>query len=99
MLLIRAFNELIEQPLKAYAKRWEIETLFGCLKRRSFNLEDTRITKLIRIIAGGVAVVAFAWVHRTGEWRHENIKSIQIKKTLDSPVKSILRYGLDWASE
>jgi hypothetical protein len=96
-LLILASSELIEQPLEAYAKRWEIETLVSCLKGRGFNLEDTRITKLIRIKRLlVVAVVAFAWAHRTGEWRHENIKSIRIKKTLDRRAKSIFRYGLDW---
>jgi hypothetical protein len=99
-LLILASRELIEQPLEAYAKRWEIETLFGCLKGRGFNLEDTRITKLIRIKRVLVVVViAFAWAHRTGEWRHENVKPIRIKKTLERPAKSIFRYGLDWLQD
>jgi hypothetical protein len=70
------------------AKRWEIETLFSCLKGRGFNLEDTRITKLIRIKRLlVVAVVAFAWAHRTGEWRHENVKPIRIKKHLTALPK------------
>ena len=99
-LLILASSELIEQPLGVYAKRWEIETLFSCLKGRGFNLEDTRITKPIRIKRLlVVAVVAFAWAHRTGEWRHENVKPIRIKKTLDRPAKSIFRYGLDWLQD
>ncbi len=29
-----------------YALRWEIETLFSCLKGRGFNLENTRLTDL-----------------------------------------------------
>jgi Transposase DDE domain len=99
-LLILASSELIEQPLEAYAKRWEIETLFSCLKERGFNLEDTRITKLIRIKRVLVVVViAFAWAHRTGEWRHENVKPIRITKTLERPAKSIFRYGLDWLQD
>ena len=99
-LLILASCELIEQPLAAYAKRWEIETLFSCLKGRGFNLEDTRITKLIRIKRVLVVVViAFAWAHRTGEWRHEHVKPIRIKKTLERPAKSIFRYGLDWLQD
>jgi transposase len=66
-LLIIASSELIEQPLEAYAKRWEIKTLFSCLKERDFNLEDTRITQLIRLKRLlVVAVIAFAWAHRTG---------------------------------
>ena len=99
-LLILASSELIEQPLEAYAKRWEIETLFSCLKGRGFNLEETRVTKLIRIKRVLVVVViAFAWAHRTGEWRHEHVKPIRIKKTLERPAKSIFRYGLDWLQD
>jgi hypothetical protein len=44
-------------------------SFLSCLKGRGFNLEDTRVTKLIRIkrlLVG--AIVAFAWAHRTGEW-------------------------------
>jgi hypothetical protein len=99
-LLILASSGLVGQPLEAYAKRWEIETLFGCLKGRGFNLEDTRITRLIRIKRLlVVVVVAFAWAHRTGEWRHENVKPIRVKKTLGRPAKSIFRYGLDWLQD
>ena len=63
-------------------------------------LEDTRVTKLIRIKRILVVVViAFARTHRTGEWRHENVKPIRIKKTLKRPAKSIFRYGLDWLQD
>ena len=63
-------------------------------------LEDTRVTKLIRIKRLLVVVViAFAWAHRTGEWQHENVKPIRIKKTLKRPAKSIFRYGLDWLQD
>jgi hypothetical protein len=30
--------------LLEYGERWQIETLFGCLKRRGFRLEDTHLT-------------------------------------------------------
>ena len=30
--------------IRDYALRWEIETLFSCLKGRGFNLENTRLT-------------------------------------------------------
>ena len=99
-LLIIASSKLIEQPLEVYAKRWEIETLFSCLKGRGFNLEDTRITQLIRLKRLlVVAVIAFAWTHHTSEWRQENVNPIQIKKTLHRPEKSIFRYGLDWLQD
>ena len=32
------------QALDAYADRWLIETLFGCLKCRGFNLEKIHLT-------------------------------------------------------
>jgi hypothetical protein len=74
--------------------------LLSCLKGRAFNLEDTRITRLIRIKRLLlVAVVAFVWLHRTGEWRYEKIKPIRIKKTLDRPAKGVFRYGLDWLQD
>lgn len=94
-LLIIASSDKTHSAIEYYAKRWEIETLFSCLKGRGFNLEDTRITKLIRIKRLLVLpVIAFCWAHRTGEWQHENIKPIKIKKH-QRLAKSIFRYGLD----
>lgn len=71
-------------PLEAidiYAIRWRIETLFGCLKSRGFNFEDTHITHRKRIkqmIA--VLTIAFCWAQLTGQWRCNNEKKITIKK-------------------
>ena len=48
-LLIVASNRISENAIDIYGKRWEIETLFSCLKRRGFNLEDTRVTNQKRI--------------------------------------------------
>jgi len=93
-LLIIASTKQAELAIKRYAKRWEIETLFSCFKGRGFNLEDTHITKLIRLKRLLVPVViAFYWAHRTGEWRNEQ-KPIKIKKHTRL-AKSIFRVGLD----
>ena len=35
--------------IKAYKSRWNIETLFGNLKKRGFRFEDTHLTKVERI--------------------------------------------------
>ncbi len=35
--------------IQDYALRWEIETLFSCLKGRGFNLENTRLTDPRRV--------------------------------------------------
>ena len=40
--MIIASNLPFERPLEKYRKRWEIETLFACLKTRGFRMEDTQ---------------------------------------------------------
>ena len=35
--------------IEAYGERWQIETLFGCLKSKGFNLEDTHMTAPAKI--------------------------------------------------
>ena len=42
-LVVIATNMDPRLALKAYKKRWSIETLFSCLKGRGFNFEDTHI--------------------------------------------------------
>lgn len=94
-LLIIASSKACENAIEIYAKRWEIETLFSCLKGRGFNLEDTRVTDLTRIKRLLVIpVFAFCWAHRTGEWQHENVKEIKVKKH-ERLAKSIFKCGLD----
>lgn len=93
-LLILATAHLMDAPIVYYAKRWEIETLFSCLKSRGFNFEDTHITQVDRIEKLLVLLtVAFCWAYKTGEWRHEQI-AIKIKKHGRKAI-SYFRYGLD----
>ncbi|MBF0496779.1 MAG: transposase, partial [Deltaproteobacteria bacterium] len=81
-----------ETAMTDYAERWEIETLFGCLKSRGFRFESTHITdperinKMIALLA-----IAFCWCHLTSEWLVER-KPIPIKKH-GRKAKSIFRYG------
>ena len=42
-------SERSGQILLEYSQRWQIETLFGCLKTRGFRLEDTHLTRAERI--------------------------------------------------
>ena len=37
-------NVSFKDPLEMYRRRWEIETMFSCLKTRGFRMEDTHIT-------------------------------------------------------
>lgn len=81
--------------LADYGQRWQIETLFGCLKSRGFRLEETHVTapdrlgKLIALLA-----LAFCWAHVVGEWLAQQ-KPIPIKKH-GRLAKSIFRAGFDY---
>lgn len=97
--LIIVTNENPGNAIKTYAFRWEIESLFSCLKGRGFNFEDTHITdqerikKLLVLLA-----IAFCWAHKTGEWQHDECEPIKIK-THGRPAVSLFRYGLDYLIE
>jgi hypothetical protein len=94
-LLMIASSHLQKNAIEIYAKRWQIETLFSCLKGRGFQLEDIHVTDWHRInCLLVVPVIAFCWAHRTGEWRHQQIKPIKIKKHL-RPANSFFKYGFD----
>ncbi|MBF0290277.1 MAG: IS4 family transposase [SAR324 cluster bacterium] len=83
-----------QSALNDYGKRWEIESLFACLKTRGFNFEDThlkdteRISKMLALMT-----IAFCWCYRIGEWDHQQ-KQIPIKKH-GRLAKSLFRNGLD----
>jgi len=84
-----------DNALDDYARRWEIETLFGCLKSRGFRFQDTRLTRperLSKLIA--VLALAFYWAHRVGEWLHA-CKPIVLKKHGRRAI-SLFRLGLDF---
>jgi hypothetical protein len=79
-LLIVAASTFWPDSIKIYAKRWEIETLFECLKGRGFNFEATRLTapeRVSKMVA--VLALAYCWAHKTGEWRSEQGDGISIK--------------------
>lgn len=81
--------------LKDYARRWEIETLFACLKTRGFDLETThmthneRIAKLLALLS-----IAFVWCYRVGEWQVTR-KPTRILKH-GRQAKNIFRRGKDF---
>jgi len=92
--LILITNEAPETALEDYAQRWEIETLFGCLKSRGFNFEETHLTKPERISKLlGLLTLALCWCLKVGEWLHTQT-SIPIKKH-GRRAKSVFRHGLD----
>lgn len=85
--------------IKIYSYRWEIETLFGCLKSKGFRFEETRLVRHDRIKKMiGLLALAFCIAHKTGEWRDQEIKAITIKKH-GRPQYNCFRYGLNWIKE
>src|SRR5215204_5074742 len=80
--------------LEDYARRWEVETLFGCLKTRGFCLEQKHVTepeRLKKLLA--LVALAFCWAHVTGEWLSAQ-QPLPVKKHGRKAV-SIFRHGLD----
>ena len=81
-------------PHQEYKKRWGIETLFGALKSRGFNLEDTRLQdteRISRLLA--LLAIAFTWAFIVGQWQAA-VKELKLKKH-GYPPKSIFRLGLN----
>ena len=94
-LLIIATNCDPGNAVEIYAKRWSIETLFGCLKTKGFNFEDTHLKDMRRISNIMVLLtVGFCWCYKLGEWRHE-VEPIKLKKHGRKMV-GLFRYGLDF---
>jgi hypothetical protein len=92
--LILDSPEFCEKPHVEYKKRWGIETLFGALKSRGFNLEDTHIQdseRLSRLLA--LLALAFVWAFVVGQWQAA-VKELKLKKH-GYPPKSIFRLGLN----
>lgn len=81
--------------LQTYGLRWGIETLFGCLKSRGFNLEQTHVTdsdKLARLLI--LLAIAVLWAFSAGLWLHQQMP-IPLKKH-GRRALSIFRLGLDF---
>lgn len=92
--LILVTPEFSPAPEQEYKIRWGIEILFGALKSRGFNLEDTqlqdpeRISRLLALLA-----IAFTWAFIVSQWQAA-IKELKLKKH-GYPPKSIFRLGLN----
>lgn len=64
-LLAVVSNRPARGALAAYRKRWAIESLFGDLKTRGLNLEDTRLKDPRKLdLLMGLAALAVAWIAR-----------------------------------
>lgn len=98
-LMVVVSNCEVENAVEIYLKRWQIETLFGCLKSRGFRFEETHITDRAKIKKMMVLLtIEFCWSYKAGEWRHTKEKAILLKAHHRRAV-SIFRYGLDFLRE
>nr|WP_225903097.1 transposase [Pseudanabaena yagii] len=94
-LLLLATDHAPYTAVTDYAKRWGIETLFGCFKSRGFCLESThlqdaeRLSKLIALLT-----LALCWCFSSGLWQFL-LNPLKPKKHGRLP-KSIFRLGFDF---
>ncbi len=93
--LIVGTREVEPNAFAEYEKRWGIETLFGCLKSRGFDFEETHLTKRTRIERLMFLLsLAVCLAIKTGEIK-TNGKRLK-KKNNGRASKSLFRIGLDY---
>jgi hypothetical protein len=94
-LVIVVSSEATGEILREYAVRWQIETLFGCLKTRGFCLEEShltdgeRVSKLLALLN-----LAFCWSLLAGQLICRR-KPLKLKKH-GRLEKSVFRTGFDY---
>lgn len=94
-LLIVATAHDPSKAIADYAKRWAIETLFGCFKSRGFCLESTHLQhpeRLAKLIA--LLTLALCWCFSAGLWLAQ--LNPLIPKKHGRLSKSIFRLGFDF---
>ena len=90
--------------IRSYKARRRIETMFGCQKSRGFRHEDTDPKRLVPSLRGNAKLLAlsapaFCYALQIGAWRTAQGDGIPFKKTLNRPLKSAFRHGLDYLRE
>jgi hypothetical protein len=95
--LIVASKESNKYAIEEYKVRWQIETMFGCLKSRGFGFEETHLTmpekisKLLMLL--GLALLLAVLM---GVFQVEVLKQVKMKvKKNQRYAKSLFRIGLD----
>jgi Transposase DDE domain len=88
-------SENVAELLSSYRLRWQIETLFGCLKSRGFCLEATHLTETERISRLlSVLALAFCWAMLSGQMATAR-KPLKRKKH-GRLERSVFRAGIDY---
>ncbi len=93
-------NQHHDDPFTLYARRWNIETMFGNFKTKSFDLESTHITQYHRLSALFMIIaITYCFSCKMG-YIANKIKPIKQKKLKDQngnivfrPEFTIFKYG------
>lgn len=94
-LLIVASSHSAKKALADYKLRWKIESLFGLLKTRGFNLEDTHMKDPERLeVLWGILAMAATICLKVGKIFLKK-KTIKTKKH-GNPARSLMAFGMDW---
>ena len=92
--LIVASGEQSSDSISDYQLRWEIETMFGCLKSRGFEFEETHLSQTERIETLLLLLgLTLCFALKSGEIETKR-KPLRRKKH-GRWVKSVFRVGLD----
>jgi hypothetical protein len=84
-------NQFHHEPFALYARRWNIETMFGNFKTKSFNLESTHITNYDRLSSlFTLMAITYAYCCKIGHLVN-NINPIRMKK-LRNPKNNTISY-------
>ena len=84
-------NKIHSDPFSLYARRWNIETMFGNFKTKSFNLESTHITQYHRLSALFMLMaISYCYCCKLG-YIANNIKPIPKKKIKQPDGTKVIR--------
>jgi hypothetical protein len=95
--LIVASLEKNKYAIEEYKVRWQIETMFGCLKSRGFNFEETHLTqpekisKLLMLLGLGLCLAILMGVFQVELTKQKKMKMKKNRRY----AKSLFRIGLD----
>lgn len=82
-LVVVSNKAMDKETIPLYQKRWEIETMFGAMKSRGFNFEESKINeeeKINKLMA--LLCISFMWSILAGEYRAKQEPIANKKKPL-----------------
>jgi len=84
-LILVSDHKMDTSTIFTYKKRWEIETMFGALKSKGFNFEESKLShgyKVEKLMA--FLSIAFVWSILAGDYREMDKPIVLKKRTLSN---------------